>query len=236
MNYFFTSDTHFGHGNIVKYCSRNQFLADVDRKALEERGGSWHDGNWKGDGSSNWRISREAVENMDNTLIDNINKMVGENDILYHLGDFCFGPKHDILRTASNYRRRIKCKNIYFIWGNHDSFDIKNCFSICYDILNVNVNKQKIVLCHYAMAVWDKSHRSALHLYGHSHANAEPWLDKVMPGRRSMDVGVDNAYRLLGEYRPFAFEEITAFLLKNTGFHFDHHGMRSGPTEEELIG
>jgi calcineurin-like phosphoesterase family protein len=119
--------------------------------------------------------------------------------------------------------------------GNHDNYAIRNCFTQCYDLLNANINKQRIVLCHYALAVFDKSHRGAIHLYGHSHSNAEPWLDRVMPGRRTMDVGVDNAAKILGEYRPFSFEEIMDIMSKRNGFHFDHHGMRNGPTEEELM-
>ena len=41
---------------------------------------------------------------------------------------------------------------------------------------------------------------------------AEARLDKIMPCRRSMDVGVDNAYWLLGEWRPFSIDEIITFL------------------------
>jgi calcineurin-like phosphoesterase family protein len=125
------------------------------------------------------------------------------------------------------------------IWGNHDSFSIKDLFSGYYDILNVTVNNQRITLCHYAMAVWDKSHRGAWQLYGHSHTNLEGWIDKAMPGHFSMDVGIDNAARLLGEYRPFSFEEISSILMKRKGFFPDHHGRNrnliSGPTEEEII-
>jgi len=41
---------------------------------------------------------------------------------------------------------------------------------------------------------------------------AEAHLDAVIPNRRSLDVGVDNAYRLLGEWRPFAIDEIITLL------------------------
>lgn len=126
------------------------------------------------------------------------------------------------------------------IWGNHDNFQIRDLFNGCYDILNVNVNNQRIVLCHYAMLVWDKSHRGAWQLYGHSHSNIESYADKVMPQRLSIDVGIDNAKLVLGDYRPFSFEELSQIMTQRKGFFPDHHGnnrgMVKGPTEEEVIG
>lgn len=231
---FFTSDTHFSHGNIIKYCNRNKFLANEDKRELDRLGGEWHNGDWKGSRSSNWRISQEAVERMNDEFIDNINNMVGQDDTLYHLGDFCFAPKHHYYNAAKRYRDSINCNNITFIYGNHDHRSLTPLFNSCYDLHETHVNNIQIILCHYAMATWNKSHRGSWQLYGHSHANLESWIDKVMPGRRSLDVGVDNAYQLLGEYRPFSFEELQTYMKDRNGFSADHHGMRTGPTEEEL--
>jgi calcineurin-like phosphoesterase family protein len=231
---FITSDSHLGHSNILKYCARDSFLADYDKEELNRQGGKWHDGDWKGPRSSKWRISQESVEEMDDAIINNINKMVGKNDTLYHLGDFCFAAKHNYYKVAANYRRRINCDKIVLIWGNHDHRVISDLFSSCHDLYDVTINNKRVILCHYAMATFNGSHRGTLHCYGHSHSNLESWMDKVMPGRRSMDVGIDNAYKLVGEYRPFAFEEIEKILGNKPGFSSDHHGIRSGPTEEDL--
>lgn len=40
-----------------------------------------------------------------------------QGDTLYFLGDFCRGSGKDAL----TYRKRIRCKNIFFIEGNHDA-------------------------------------------------------------------------------------------------------------------
>lgn len=235
---FFTSDTHFGHGNIIKYCSR-PFLGKRDKEEFE-RLGQWHDGNWKGDKSSKWRMSEEAIELMDAELLKQINDLVGENDILYHLGDFAMPGKGDLYRKCRQYRDRITCRNIHFIWGNHDDRRaVRDLFSSTHDLFMVSPPgaPAKIVLCHYAMAVWDGSHRGNWHLYGHSHSEAEPWLNRTMTGRRSIDVGVDNAAKILGAYRPFALEELASIFGDRCGFAFDHHvgKMANTPREEELV-
>lgn len=234
--YFFTSDTHFGHGNIIKYSGR-PFLTQRDKEELE-RIGVWHDGNWKGDKSSKWRMTEEAVHMMNDALINEINAIVGEDDYLWHLGDWCFAGKHEYYQKARYYRDRIICKNVNLIWGNHDDRRIRDLFSETYDLKMITIREHdlKIILCHYAMVVWDGSHRGNLHLYGHSHSEAEPWLERTMTNRRSMDVGVDNAAKILGAYRPFSLDEVKNRLLKRVGFAFDHHvgRMANTPREEEL--
>lgn len=88
---FFTSDTHYNHSNI---CSATT---------------SWA----KGEGSTR---KFDSLEKMNDTLVNNINEVVGENDILFHLGDWSFGGFEKI----AEFRDRINCKNIHLILGNHD--------------------------------------------------------------------------------------------------------------------
>jgi calcineurin-like phosphoesterase family protein len=198
----------------------------------------WHDGNWKGEGSSYWRITHEAIAMMDDELIKQTNSTVGENDILYHLGDFAMPGKNNYYHRCRQYRDRIKCRNMVLIWGNHDERRIWDLFSENYDLKMISVPglPNKIVLCHYAMAVWDKSHRQAMQLYGHSHSEAESWLEKHMPNRRSMDVGVDNANKLLGAFRPFSLDDIKRLIDGRPGHNVgDHHIDPSSPTEESLM-
>jgi len=239
---WFTADTHFGHGNIIKYCNR-PFLSPLDKEALAANGGSWHDGTWKGTRSSEHKISQTAIYMMNDTFIENINECVKPEDTLWHLGDVLFAKKHEYVSKAYGCLSRINCKNIHLVWGNHDdpycrdnrNRTIADYFKSVHDLTQINVNGQKIVLCHYAMAVWDKSHRGTWQLYGHSHSGAEPWLDRVMKGRRSMDVGVDNAYKLLGAFRPFSFDEIKEIMKDRHGCSIDHHIDPNAPTEEQIL-
>lgn len=191
----------FGHGNIIKYCDR-PFLTEQDRQVKE----SVSPQEW-----AKYRVSWGAIKLMDDTIINNINATVGENDTLWILGDFAYGlGRNRIFEQCRAYRERIKCKNVHLVWGNHDRREISSLFSSCHDVYSLSVYglKHRIVMFHYAMAIWDKSHSGSIHLYGHSHGGAEEGLNKMMPNRRSIDVGIDHAGKMFGEFRPFSLDEI----------------------------
>ena len=220
---WFTADFHYNHGNIIKYCNR-PFLAEVDKAALAANGGRWNSGDWKGEGASKHLISDEAIRRMNKEIVDNVNRVVKPNDTLYFLGDWCFGRGDNYYNVAADCRGRIKCHNVHMIWGNHDNYDIDYLFKSCHDLFNLNIDGITIVLCHYAMAAWHKSHRGSWQLYGHSHSAMEPFMDKILPNRRSLDVGIDNAAKLLGEYRPFSFNEIKEIFAKRSGCFINSTG------------
>ena len=205
---YFTSDLHLGHGNIIRYC-RRPFLAEADLEVFDRY---FENGQWIADPPSSirHRFSTDAIASMDDTLIEAINSTVRPEDTLWHLGDFAFSTRKSNYEAACRrYRDRINCRDIRFVFGNHDQRStIRKVFEYTYDLAETEINGVPTVLCHYAMAIWNRSHHNAFHLYGHSHSAAEAMLDEAFPNRRSIDVGVDNAYRILGEYRPFSTDEL----------------------------
>lgn len=220
--YWFTSDTHHSHCNIIKYSDRPFYAGrDLDPEVRAH---------------PNWRPCNESVQLMDDTLIDNINRVVSPDDVLFHLGDFAYGIKSRYFDVCKGYRDRIRCRTIHFLRGNHDPtmakvtgdpFDqrpvIYRLFTTTTEARTVVIEGITIRLSHYAHVAWEGHHRKSWHFYGHSHGSAENWLDNHLIGRRSLDVGVDNAYRLLGEYRPFAFSELQKMMEEKTGHKIDHH-------------
>lgn len=214
---WFTSDTHFSHKKIPLYSKRYFCLTKDEQKIADiiYTSGPGHK-DW-----STWSPSWESLSRMNDHLINKINEYVNKDDALWHLGDFCFSPKDKVEEYTKKIIDRINCKNIYFVWGNHDSKMISKFFKECHERCEIRHGSNYIVMSHYAQAVWNKSHYGSWMLYGHSHSTAEKWLDDAMPGRFSMDVGVDNAYRIFGEYRPISFEEIAKIFKTRKGLSID---------------
>jgi calcineurin-like phosphoesterase family protein len=144
------------------------------------------------------------TEEMDACIVDRMNAHVKPNDTLYFLGDFCMGS----VEKVAAYRKRLNCKTIHLVEGNHDKVTRKSqsIFASWSSLSEIHVGKQGIVLCHYAMRVWPHSGRGAWQLYGHSHGNLPD-----DPLSLSMDVGVDTH-----DFRPWHFDEIQAIMKVKT--------------------
>jgi calcineurin-like phosphoesterase family protein len=189
---YFTSDPHIGHANIIKYCQR----------------------------------PFKDVQEMDEILIKNWNSVVQPGDITYVVGDLCLArPEYGISRI-----RRMNGQKI-LIEGNHDNDkgcldnqEFRDLFTEIHPILEIEVpdkdafngKHQRITLCHFAMRVWNKSHRGAWHLYGHSHGTLPD-----DPNMLSMDVGAD-----VHNYTPISYNQVKALMKKKTWKAVDHHGER----------
>lgn len=225
-NIYITSDTHYYHGNIIKYCHR-PFLCDEDKAELNRRGGRWHNGEFDTE-NPKWRIGDKSLKMMNDELINQTNKIVPANATLYHLGDYCGGT--DYVKNCIECRERINCREMVIIWGNHDKHKnkISHLFSRSYSVYELEISKKiHFTFNHYAHLTWNHSHYGSINLYGHSHGQIEDWADHIMPDRRSMDVGVDNAARIVGAYRPFSLAEIVERFKDRKGF-IAHRAMRNG--------
>lgn len=151
-----------------------------------------------------------SVAEHDDYLLDRINSCVGRNDRLVIIGDWC-------KEKPGRYRSRLRCRQVFFILGNHDSeAKIKAVFGG-----NVWTRKtlklsggQKVLCDHHPACFWGGSHKGWYHAYGHIHFKEryEAMMDLGLPGRRSMDISVVAAKKILGDYRPFTEFEFMSIL------------------------
>lgn len=160
MAWYFTSDWHLNHANIIKYCNR-PFLNNEEQDLVRSAS--------KGLISlKSVKISLESVEKMNSVIIDSTNNVVEENDNLVILGDFCWAstPKDKIKDLIS----KLRCKNLYLIWGNHDNRQtFVPFFKATYDQYVFHIEGQHIFAIHYPCKSWYRSSYGSWMLYGHVH-------------------------------------------------------------------
>lgn len=116
---YFTSDLHFGHKNIIRFCNR-----------------PW-----------------ETIEEMDEGLIKNWNSVVGENDLVFDLGDFAFASNGRWKEILSRLNGRH-----YLILGNHDcqrypGDKIMELFEDVQPQMLLQIDDRYVYLNHYPFSV-----------------------------------------------------------------------------------
>lgn len=177
-----------------------------------------------------------TLEDMDNAIVDGINDTVSENDVLVHLGDWSFGG----FEYVEEFRRRINCKNVHLVLGNHDHHvernkqNVRSLFSSVHEYLTLEVKLPqprstssndyfKFVLMHYPLCSWNGMKDGVFHLFGHVHL---PKHNARMAGR-SMDVGMDG-----NDLRPHEIRDVIRTL---SGRPVQHNVLPQDHHEERLI-
>ena len=143
----------------------------------------------------------KTVEEMDETIINNWNKVVKKDDEVYILGDFSYRNS----TSGANYLKRLNGKK-FLIIGNHDNVtpEMRALFEWVGVYKEVHDNGHKIVLFHYPIVEWDGYFRDSYHFYGHIHNNFENDAHKIMKDiPHAYNVGAD----ILG-FTPRTFDEI----------------------------
>lgn len=197
---YFTSDSHYMHKNICRGVTSWKNAESVTRNF-------------------------PTLEDMNDAIVDQINSVVKENDLIFHLGDWSFGG----FEYIEEFRDRINCKQIHLILGNHDHHierNRDNCrrlFSSVNHYVNLLVETHEgksynFILMHYPIASWHNMNRGVVHLHGHVHL---PPNQKIHAGK-AMDVGVDG-----NDLTPYSLEEILTIMdkrpISKLELPHDHH-------------
>jgi calcineurin-like phosphoesterase family protein len=138
-----------------------------------------------------------TVEEMNQGLINNWNSVVKGSDVVVFAGDLTLHYDAELVR----YRFiQYLNGNKIFVKGNHDYWlkDGKH-------IYHHKVEGQFVAVSHYPMRSWNRSNHGSWNLHGHTHSHLTPF-------KNQLDVGVDNAYLLVGVHRPLSFDEVKYFI------------------------
>ena len=183
---WFTSDLHFWHKNICKYCNRPY----------------------------------NNLEEMHESIIQNWNSVVKEDDTVFILGDlgFCGIEKLRPLLTRLN-------GILYVIQGNHDSDKIlvtlynEKIINNFGRLIQITITgdeeypNQDLTLCHFPMIDWYNKERGAWMIHGHQHQAPETPSCSVA----HWDVGLDK-----NNLTPISFEQLKINITKQ---HLKHENL-----------
>lgn len=148
------------------------------------------------------------IDAMNTYLIDRWNEVVGKGDTVYHLRDFAWGISKGFGTLGVEEIIDSLNGQIFLVHGSHDKPALKlaHKFVKVAPLLEISINGQLMVLCHYSMRTWRKSHFNSWHLFGHSHGRLEGF-------GKSFDCGVDTKHLPTHtRYSPYSFPEIAEIM------------------------
>ena len=141
MRTYITSDLHFGHRNIMKFCPQSRARFNND------------------------------LEYMNRAMVVEWNSIVHPEDTVYILGDVAFLPAAQAVQIMQSLNgNKILIEGNHDRKLLHDPV-FRRCFKEVHKYLWINYNGTQVVMFHYPIAEWDQMHRGAVHFHGHLHGS-----------------------------------------------------------------
>lgn len=111
----------------------------------------------------------KSIEDMENIIIDNWNKRVKDDDVVYVLGDIAKDDDSSIIQIFEKLNGHK-----HLIVGNHDhqildSIRKSKLFESINFIDLIMDNGRKVCVCHYPLMDWMEFNRNGILVYGHIH-------------------------------------------------------------------
>ena len=175
---WFTSDIHFGHKNVLRFCKKRQEKMGIDLEdpAFDEKHRLY--------------------------LIEQWNNTIAKKDIVYILGDFSFYNREGTRRILEKLNGKK-----HLILGNHDKSckGLENYFESVSQIKTVDFKKHEyhflnenfvVEMCHYPIFSWNRRQHGSVMIHGHTHGSICD-INKQSKELR-VDVGYDSLLGNLG--------------------------------------
>lgn len=138
----------------------------------------------------------KTIDEMNQTMIQNHNSIISNNDEVYMIGDIGFCQDY-MMKSILKQLNGIK----YLIKGNHDKFgkSVYEEFVWVKDYYKLKYNNEKFILFHYPIYAWDCKHHGSYHIHGHVHTTSHnDFFDS-----KKFNVGVDCT-----GFKPVSIEKI----------------------------
>jgi calcineurin-like phosphoesterase family protein len=168
---------------------------------------------------------------MNETLISNWNRVVGEDDIVFYLGDLSMrchpstvkwfveqlnGKIHFFMGNHDRYRDIRNLNRFEKIWGDDD---VQGAGKIQVKDLDAKGGYQHIEMSHYPILSWNKGHHGAWHIHGHCHQSMTKnpdmsWYYK----RKVIDAGCNG-----WDYTPISYTQLKNIMDQKSISSVDHH-------------
>ncbi|QDP62907.1 MAG: hypothetical protein Unbinned5081contig1002_12 [Prokaryotic dsDNA virus sp.] len=129
---FFIGDTHFGHKGILNFSATKPFRPF------------------------------DTIEEHDAELIKRWNSVVGKKDVVWHLGDFCFGKRNLPIAGELNGVKKL-------VLGNHDTYATEDYLKYFHKVYGA-VEYKGAILTHIPVHESQFS-RYYMNIHGHLHTN-----------------------------------------------------------------
>lgn len=136
-NVWIISDTHFDHANILNF---KNFDGDYVRPEFSD------------------------VDEMNESLIENWNRVVGIYDKVYHLGDIAMGK----WENCENILKRLNGKK-RLVLGNHDVYSMVNLSRYFDKIMTSWRPTREVIFSHHPLFVGKDDPKIRLNVHGHVH-------------------------------------------------------------------
>jgi len=155
---------------------------------------------------------------MEFAMIENWNKVVPKDGVVFHAGDFAMTSRIDYIKEVVG---RLNGK-IYLTLGNHDfqnRFDrkvIRDIFHQTDDMFYLTVQddeleskKVNFQICHYPLLYWPRNY---FMLHGHVHSGPYSVASEKVPFHpMRYDIGCDN-----NNFTPISYHQLKVILTKNS--------------------
>lgn len=106
-----------------------------------------------------------SVDEMNADMIEKWNSVVGSDDIIIHLGDFCFGGKEKIKNIFNQLNGKID-----LVMGNHDKLKIKDYYEIGFHrVYDRPILFDNFYIMSHVPVQWIKDGDVYANIYGHVH-------------------------------------------------------------------